>query len=190
MTSNATPERLIRRILRVDHAGEHGAIAIYGRQIERARARYPDMLPWLEETLSHEVRHCRTFRELMPARAAKPCRALAVWTYGGALLGGVTGLMGRNGIYACTAAVERTVHRYLSEQIAFLERHDGELADAVRDIQREENEHLAHAEHHLSAPDLPTRLLLALVSLATESLIFLSTRGDSFSLKNRLRETR
>lgn len=189
MTSNATPERLIRRILRVDHAGEHGAISIYSRQIERARTRYPDLVPWLEETLSHEVRHRQTFRELMPERSAKPCRALSVWKYGGALLGAITGLMGRNGVYACTAAVERTVHRHLDEQIVFLSEHDVQLADAVRSIQKEEEAHLAHAEHHLNTPGTSTRLLLAFVALATECLIFLSTRGDSLYLNRRLAGT-
>ncbi|WP_414731777.1 demethoxyubiquinone hydroxylase family protein [Vitreimonas sp.] len=46
--------RLIPRILRVNHAGEHGAVAIYAAQLAQARKRHPDLVPWLSETLSHE----------------------------------------------------------------------------------------------------------------------------------------
>ena len=53
MSASGTRKRFVRRILRVNHAGEQGAISIYGAQIALARARYPDLLPWLQETLGH-----------------------------------------------------------------------------------------------------------------------------------------
>ena len=176
--------RLIPRILRVNHAGEHGAVAIYSAQLARARRAYPDLIPWLSETLAHEQKH-RT-REAMPTRTAKPCRLMFVWSFGGAALGALTALSGRTGIYVCTAAVERTVHRHLVEQIAFLERADPALAQIVRDILIEEDAHLAHAEAHHNAHGPFARALAALVSAATETLIFLSTRGDSLHLRRAL----
>lgn len=175
--------RIIRRILRVNHAGEHGAVAIYSSQLANARRTQTDLVPWLEETLVHEQRHRSLFREAMPIRAAKPCRMLFVWSFGGAVLGAVTALCGRTGIYVCTAAVERTVHRHLLEQIAFLDDADPLLAEIVREILVEEDAHLAHAEARHNPNGLFARLLGALVSAATETLIFLSTRGDSLSLK-------
>lgn len=176
--------RLVRRLLRVNHAGEHGAVSIYQAQLARARRAYPDLAPWLEETLSHEVRHRARFREAMPTRAAKPCRMMFVWSFGGGLLGAITALFGRTGVYVCTAAVERTVHRHLVEQAAFLDRCDGELAALVRDILVEEDEHLAIAEARHDGARLLPRALSALVSGATEALIFVSTRGDSLRLKH------
>jgi ubiquinone biosynthesis monooxygenase Coq7 len=178
--------RLIRRILRVNHAGEHGAVFIYTAQLARARRGYPDLAPWLEETLSHEVRHRARFREAMPARAAKPCRMMFVWSWGGALLGAVTALFGRTGVYVCTAAVERTVHRHLVEQTAFLDGADSDLAALVRDILAEEDEHLAAAEARHDATRLLPRTLSVIIAAATETLIFLSTRGDSLRLKRAL----
>ncbi len=97
--------RLIPRILRVNHAGEHGAVAIYSAQLAHARRAHPDLVAWLEETLSHEERHRARFREAMPSRAAKPCRPMFVWSFGGAALGALTAACGRTGIYVCTAAV-------------------------------------------------------------------------------------
>jgi ubiquinone biosynthesis monooxygenase Coq7 len=178
--------RLIRRILRVDHAGEHGAISIYTSQIARARRAYPDLLAWLQETLGHELRHREAFLAAMPTRNAKACRAMAVWSIGGALLGRVTALFGRGGVMICTAAVERTVHRHLQEQIAFLEREDAELAEVVRQIQIEENEHLAFADRHHDSRALSALVLSWIVSTLTELLIFLSTRGDSLRLRSAL----
>jgi len=176
------PPRLIPRILRVNHAGEHGAVAIYSAQLAHARRAHPDLIPWLSETLAHEQTHRTRFREAMPSHEAKPCRLMFVWSFGGAALGALTALCGRTGIYVCTAAVERTVHRHLVEQIAFLERADPPLAQIVRDILTEEDAHLAHAEAHHNTNGAFARALSAIVSAATETLIFLSTRGDSLRL--------
>ncbi|HJR57612.1 MAG TPA: demethoxyubiquinone hydroxylase family protein [Rhizomicrobium sp.] len=181
-------DQVIRRILRVDHAGEHGAVAIYSAQIARAPAGKNDLLAWLQETLGHEQRHRDAFRAAMPSRAAKPCRALAVWSVGGRWLGRVSALFGTLGIMVCTAAVERTVHRHLVEQIAFLRRHDGELADIVCSILSEEKEHLAFAEANHNDNGCFARLFSWMVSLTTELMILISTRGDSFRLKAVLRK--
>jgi ubiquinone biosynthesis monooxygenase Coq7 len=178
------PSRLIRRILRVNHAGEHGAVAIYSAQLQHARRAHPDLVPWLEDTLGHEQRHRARFRDAMPARAAKPCRMMFVWSFGGAMRGALTAACGRAGVYVCTAAVERTVHKHLVEQIAFLDRADPELAAAVRDILIEEDAHLAHAEARHNTRTFFARTLGALVSAATETLIFLNTRGDSLRLRS------
>ena len=174
--------RIIRRILRVNHSGEHGAVAIYSSQIDRARKNYPDILPWLEETLKHELRHRETFLTAMPSRGAKPCRAMLVWRSGGAMLGAITAMFGKSGVMICTAAVERTVHRHLVEQIDFLERADPELAVLVRDILREEDDHLEMAERHHNPDRTSARVLSSIVTCLTEIFIFLSTRGDSRKL--------
>jgi len=182
-----TMPRLIPRILRVNHAGEHGAVAIYSAQLAHARRAHPDLVAWLEETLAHEERHRARFREAMPSRAAKPCRLMFVWSFGGAALGALTAACGRAGIYVCTAAVERTVHKHLVEQIAFLDRTDPPLAAIVRDILVEEDAHLAHAEAHHNTHGVFACALSAIVSAATETLIFISTRGDSLRLNRSMR---
>jgi ubiquinone biosynthesis monooxygenase Coq7 len=174
---------IIRRILRVNHAGEHGAVAIYTSQLARARQAHWDLTPWLEETLAHEERHRARFLAAMPARGAKPCRAMFVWGAGGALLGALTAFASREAILVCTAAVECTVHKHLIEQADFLDRADPELAALVRDILTEEDAHLAFAEERHDPHKLDALALGAIVSAATEVLIFLSTRGDSLKLK-------
>jgi len=180
--SASDAKRVVKRILRVNHAGEQGAIAIYGAQIARAKSRYPDLLPWLQETLGHEKKHRDTFLALMTARAVTPCPVAGIWSVGGAVLGFVTALFGRRGVVICTAAVERTVHKHLVEQIAYLKGRDDVLADGIRQVQVEEDAHLAFAEanHDPRAPF--ARSLSVLVEVVTEALIWLATRGDSARL--------
>lgn len=177
----------IGRILRVDHAGEHGAIAIYTAQLNRARRAYPDLIPWLEETLAHEKEHRARFRQAMTERAVEPCKSLVIWSTGGAALGAITASLGRNGIFVCTAAVERTVRRHLAEQAEFLDRADPALGLVVRDILVEEDAHLGYAQQHMAKPGIMADALDALVGMATETLIWLSTQGASFGFKRLVR---
>jgi ubiquinone biosynthesis monooxygenase Coq7 len=83
--------------------------------------------------------------------------------------------------------VERTVHGHLDEQIAFLAGRDERLADLIREIQIEEDEHLAFAEARHDPRAFAARLLSAIVAAVTTILIALSTRGDSLRLRRALR---
>lgn len=169
----------ISRILKVNHAGEYGAIRIYRAQIWLARSLYPDIVAFLEETLSHEIRHCQLFYDAMPTRNAKPRRIMALWGNGGFVLGFLTGLMGRQGVWICTAAVEAAVHRHLEDQLHFLNNRDAELQALILSIQDEELQHMHHAEDHITANGLWARLLDRVISGATDTVIWLSTWGAS-----------
>jgi ubiquinone biosynthesis monooxygenase Coq7 len=181
-------QRTIARILKVNHAGEYGAIRIYGAQLMMARALYPDLVPFLTGTLEHEQSHCRRFRDAMTTRQARPCYAMWCWGIGGSLLGFATAAMGRNAIMACTKAVEQTVHVHLDEQIRFLAGRDGELQALIADIQVEEDAHLDHARRHIRATPL-TRAIEAFVNVATGIVIWLSTQGAVTRMVRDLRET-
>jgi ubiquinone biosynthesis monooxygenase Coq7 len=187
LAARLSPDLVVRCIIQVNHAGENGAIAIYRQQIAKAKARYPDLLPWLEETLGHEQTHRDRFLKLMPARGARPCPAMAVWSVGGWLLGRGTGLLGRQSVMVCTAAVERTVHAHLVQQIAYLQVHDPAVADTVREIQRDEDAHLAYAEARHDPGRPAARFLAALIAAITDFLILIATRGDSWRLARVLR---
>jgi ubiquinone biosynthesis monooxygenase Coq7 len=183
---NFSAGRTIARILKVNHAGEHGAIRIYRSQVAIARWRCRDVVPALEEMLAHEVSHRARFAEVMPSRQAKPCRLLFLWGIGGRLLGTGTALLGRNAIWACTAAVEEAVHRHLNDQLAFLSSRDGELYALIASIKSEELSHLDHAEKNLISRGPTTRMLRRSIDAVTEVLIFMSTSGDSVRMAREL----
>ena len=139
----------VARIVKVNHAGEFGAIRIYSAQIAVAARRYPDIAPALGEMLAHEQKHCAAFFGAMPQRNSRPCRIMSLWSWGGWLLGFLTALMGRQAIWICTAAVEAAVHRHLDDQLHFLQSRDPELRDIVLSIRAEELAHLHHAEERI-----------------------------------------
>ncbi|HZR75435.1 MAG TPA: demethoxyubiquinone hydroxylase family protein [Bradyrhizobium sp.] len=180
MMADASRDALtVARIVRVNHAGEFGAIRIYSAQLLVARRLCPDCVAALSEMLRHEQTHCALFRAAMPQRQSRPCRVMQLWSWGGWLLGFLTACLGRNGIWACTAAVEAAVHRHLDDQLHFLEKRDTELRDIIQSIRVEELAHLHHAEQQLHSNAIRLRLLRQTISAMTDVLIWLSTWGDS-----------
>jgi ubiquinone biosynthesis monooxygenase Coq7 len=178
----------IANILRVDHAGEYGAIRIYQGQQLLARWRAPGLAAFLSHATEDERRHRDAFEVLMRARAITPCNTLALWGVGGWLLGLLSGMLGRAAILVCTEAVEETVHRHLEQQVKWSADHDIGLSDTIRVIQSEELQHIQSAQA-LRTPVPRTgwlRLFRWWVATATESLIWLSTYGASSRMSRRI----
>ncbi|WP_337797027.1 demethoxyubiquinone hydroxylase family protein [Rhizobium skierniewicense] len=179
MTDSRDPALTVRRILKVNHAGEFGAIRIYGAQIFIARWLFPDIVSKLEEMRDDEIDHCRLFRDAMPARGARPCRIMALWSLGGFVLGFLTALSGQNTIWICTEAVESTVHRHLGEQLRFLQKRDPDLYALILSIQEQELAHLTEAENSQKHRGTMRKVLLPIIGGLTDLMIWLSTWGDS-----------
>lgn len=171
--------RTVRRILKVNHAGEFGAIRIYGAQLAVARRFFPAIVPALDDMREDEIRHCRLFRDAMPERETWPCRVMALWSLGGYVLGLLTALGGPNLVWICTEAVESTVHRHLEDQLAFLRTRDPSLHALIASIQEEELAHLREAEHNQTRRGPARIILLPVIGWLTDVMIWLSTWGDS-----------
>lgn len=171
-----TGETLGDRVMKVDHAGEHGAICIYRAQILLARWRAPEMVGELEAFLVHERRHRRRFGAELSRRGVSRCRSYAWCGLGGFVLGAATGLAGRQAIAATTVAIERVVLRHMREQVAALADVDGEAVAALADVIGDEQAH-----HDLSAARVDPRgwwpkLINPLVAVSTEAVIWLGMR--------------
>ncbi|CAN5511675.1 hypothetical protein BH10PSE3_BH10PSE3_29280 [soil metagenome] len=187
MSPDLDPARIIRRILRVNDAGERGGVALYQAQLMVARWRCPEVVPFLESTRDHEADHARRFRALMPSRGAKVCRLPWIWTAGALLMGLSTALFGARPVYLCTEVVERSVHRHLAIQLAYVTGHDAELAALITSVSADEMEHLEHAVKMRGDRSAPLgRSLDAAITTSTEALMWLSTRGDIARLARRL----
>jgi 3-demethoxyubiquinol 3-hydroxylase len=166
----------VDQILRVDHAGECGAIRIYRSQIAVARWLHPECVEDLSRMLEHELRHFRTFDSLLKGRGIRPCYALPLWMIGGWMLGSFTAILGRRAIWVCTAAIENTVNQHLDHQVAALSTTDPEALAAVESIRRDEEEHEDHALKHGGEGRGLYRALRVLVKGATGLAIWLSTK--------------
>lgn len=165
----------IERIIRVDHAGERGAIGIYTAQLTVARILYQDLVPVLEAMLLHEREHYATFNRLLNNRSIRHCYGLGLWAVGGVLLGTATALLGRNAIWVCTNSIETTVLHHLESQLLFLEQHDAEAHAAVLSIKTDEEEHRLLGQVN-GRESILYKPLFWLVQGSTEFAIWLSTK--------------
>ena len=164
------------RILKVDHAGEHGAVSIYRGQLMIARWRAPELVPQLLEFRRHEERHRQIFQGELIRRGARRRRSYHLCGLGGSLLGLRTGLCGRSAIAATTVAVERVVLKHLEEQLTHLKSEDAEAHAAVASIYDDELEHHDTAEHDVEPGGFWFRLLSPIVGTSTEAVIWLGMR--------------
>jgi len=165
----------VERIIRVDHAGEYGAINIYKSQLLVAKLFYKDIVKKLEEMLSHEKEHYSTFNKLLHSRNIRHCYAIKFWAIGGAMLGLFTGLLGRNAIWVCTNSIESTVLHHLEWQLEYLSKHDKEAHDAVLSIKADEEAHQDFGQTN-SSNSLAYKPIFWVVRKSTEFAIWLSTK--------------
>jgi len=164
------------QVLRVNHAGELGAISVYTGQILISRMLHHACVPALSDMLAHERKHFRIFDEILRARSLRPCHALALWAVGGWVLGVFTALLGQRAVWTCTAAIENTVNTHLAHQVDFLRGGDQQVLAAVQSIQSDETTHEEYARERAGDPAGPYRWLWRSITAATGSAIWLSTR--------------
>jgi len=164
------------RVLKVNHAGEFGAIAIYSGQIAIARLVARDLVPELIEFRSHEQRHRDIFGAELARRGRRRCRSYWLCGFGGLVLGLMTGVLGRSAISATTVAVESVVLRHLEHQLDMLRGSDSAAVEAISAIVEEERAHHDQAALHVDEGGLLYRVLRPVVSMATESVIWLGMK--------------
>ena len=164
------------RIIKVDHAGEHGAVNIYTGQIFFARFTAPHLVAELAEFRSHEIRHRAVFAAELSRRAHPRCRSYMLCGLGGLVLGLVTGLLGSSAIAATTVAVESVVLRHLDHQVATLSASDPEATSAIASIVAEEQQHHDRSLGPAQAGWFWPRVLTPVVSASTQAVIWLGMR--------------
>ena len=172
----AADESLGDRVMKVDHAGEHGAVNIYRAQLLACRWRRSDITSELREFLGHEMRHREIFAAELIRRGRPRCRSYHLCGLGGFALGLITGICGRASIAATTVAVETVVLRHLEAQMSTLRLVDPAAVSAIRSIIDDERAHRDRARLQSTAGLFWPRILRPLVSWATEAVIWLGMR--------------
>ncbi|MBI1244850.1 MAG: demethoxyubiquinone hydroxylase family protein [Alphaproteobacteria bacterium] len=168
-------ERLIDRVLRVDHAGEYGAVRIYEGQLA-VLGRNGTAGQTIAHMAEQERRHLEAFEKMLPARRARPTLLQPVWHAAGFALGAATAMLGEKAAMACTVAVEEVIDAHYREQIAALPDDEAELKSTLEEFRREEVEHrdtaIAHEPH--AAPGY--ELLTSAIKAGSRLAIWLSSR--------------
>ncbi|WP_077038448.1 demethoxyubiquinone hydroxylase family protein [Pelomonas sp. KK5] len=177
LTAHLRPaEGLAERVLKVNHAGENGAIQIYAGQLLVSRITARSMRSELSEFQSHERKHRSIFQAELKRRGVRRCRSYHLCGAGGFVLGFVTALFGASAIAATTAAVESVVLRHLERQIERLTAVDAEAVAAITSIVLEEQQHHDLSAAHAQSSRFWVRVLTPVVAMSTETVIWLGMR--------------
>jgi ubiquinone biosynthesis monooxygenase Coq7 len=168
----------LAEILRVDHAGELGAVSIYRGQRAvlgeaRGQARIAGQLAEME---TQEAVHLARFDALIAERRVRPTALAPVWRLAGFALGAGTALLGEKAVHACTEAVETVIEQHYASQIDELAALEPELAAELSKFRDEE---LAHRDQAVveGAREAPGyRLLSAVIGAGCRAAIKLSEK--------------
>lgn len=134
-------------MIRVDQAGEYGAVRIYAGQMAVMGSRHPNSGE-IRRMAEQERVHLDRFNRMMTERRVRPTALQPLWSVAGYALGAVTALMGPRAAMACTAAVEDVIEKHYARQLEELGDKDPELAAVVKQFRDEEIEHHDAAIEH------------------------------------------
>ena len=131
-----------KKILKVNHAGEFGAINIYRAQMIVCRWVMQQHIPMLQHFLEDETRHLNLFWQEIQNRNGVKCKSFWLCGVGGFAMGFISALLGTKGIMACTWAVESVVIAHLHKQLEYLSsEEDGAAYAVVKSILEDEVNH-------------------------------------------------
>jgi ubiquinone biosynthesis monooxygenase Coq7 len=138
----------IDEIIRVDHAGELGAVRIYEGQLAVLRRTGSQrVVAQIEEMAAQEERHLEEFNRLIADRGVRPTALQPIWNVAGFALGAATALLGEKAAMACTVAVEEVIDDHYAAQSDELARRDEPLKETIDDFRVDE---LAHRDMALA----------------------------------------
>jgi len=174
MPGDPTKAELIDRIIRVDQAGEYGAVRIYQGQLAvLGKSPKGDMIRHMKK---QEDVHLETFSKMASERRVRPTALMPLWHVAGFALGAGTALLGEKAAMACTVAVEETIDAHYQGQIKKLGDDEADLRDTCAKFREEEREHrdLGYEHGARDAPAYP--LLFRAIKLGTSLAIRLSEK--------------
>ncbi|MBY0448912.1 MAG: demethoxyubiquinone hydroxylase family protein, partial [Hyphomonadaceae bacterium] len=171
-----TRDRRVEEMIRVDHAGEYGAVQIYkGQQaVFGPSSRTARTAQLIAEMEAGEAEHLQTFDRLIRERRVRPTALAPLWRLAGFGLGAATALMGEKAAHACTAAVEEVIQDHYAAQAEELGAAEPELKTLIERFREDEMGHreTALAEGAEGAPGYP--LLRAVIKAGCRAAIRLS----------------
>jgi ubiquinone biosynthesis monooxygenase Coq7 len=175
MAHHKVASETLKEMIRVDQAGEYGALRIYQGQLDALGHNHP-IAPTIEHMYAQEKRHLETFNQLVVKHRVRPTVLSPLWHVAGYCLGYATGLLGEKAAMACTVAVESVIDDHYAEQEKRLETIDPEIKAIVSEFRLEEVDHknIGLANDAEQAPAY--MLLTGAIKSASKLAIWLSKR--------------
>ena len=138
-----TNKKTLEEIIRVDHAGERGAIKIYEGQLLALKTIKQDsaLKDKIEEMQEHEKEHLQYFETEIQKRKIKPTYLLPLWDIMGVTLGFGTALLGKKAAMLCTASVEEVIEEHYDNQLKKLGDDEKDLKEKIKKFREDEMHH-------------------------------------------------
>ena len=138
-----TNKKTLEEIIRVDHAGERGAIKIYEGQLLALKTIKQDenLKNIIEEMKEHEKEHLEYFEKEIQIRKIKPTYMLPLWDVMGVALGFGTALLGKKATMLCTASVEEVIENHYNNQLKKIGNDEKDLKAKIEKFKNEEIDH-------------------------------------------------
>ena len=136
-------KKKIEEFIRVDHAGERGAIKIYEGQLLALNTFIKDeeLKKTIEEMKEHEHEHANYFEEEIKKRNIKPTKFLPLWDLLGVGLGFGSTILGKKAAMLCTASVEEVIDEHYQNQINQIESDEKKLKEKIIKFREDELHH-------------------------------------------------
>ena len=166
--------REVARMIRVDHAGELGAQAIYVGQMTVLKDQ--PSAPLLSEMEQQESEHLKTFEKLITKRGVRPSALSPLWRGMGYAIGTGSALVGEQAAMAVTVAIEEVIEEHYQQQLEQLGEDEPELRAIISEFREDELRHRDTALEH-GAEEAPAHKLLSRsVKAGTKIAIWLAKR--------------
>tara|TARA_B100000700_G_C14935586_1_gene804093 strand:- start:103 stop:636 length:534 start_codon:yes stop_codon:yes gene_type:complete len=138
-----TNKKDLEEIIRVDHAGERGAIKIYEGQLLALKTFKEDdeLRKKIEEMRVHEQEHYEFFDNEIKRRGIRPTKLLPLWDLLGVTLGFGTAVLGKKAAMLCTASVEEVIDKHYKNQTYKLGQDEIDLKKKIEKFRNDELEH-------------------------------------------------
>ena len=168
----------IKEMLRVDHAGEYAAVAIYDAQskVFGRSLKTRKIARQLADMRDEEQEHLDTFNALLLENNTRPTAFIGLWKIASTGLGIGTALMGEKAAHACTEAVESVIEQHYAAQIEETKDSHPELCATFTKFREDELRHHDTAIENgaKDAPGYP--LLSAVIKAGCRTAIKLSEK--------------
>jgi ubiquinone biosynthesis monooxygenase Coq7 len=138
-----TNKTKVEEFIRVDHAGERGAIKIYEGQLLALNTFVKDdnLKKTIEEMKDQEKEHCNYFENEIKIRNIKPTKLMPLWDLLGVGLGFGSTLLGKKAAMLCTASVEEVIDEHYEKQINQLKPDEKILKEKIKKFRLDELHH-------------------------------------------------
>ena len=138
-----TNKTKVEEFIRVDHAGERGAIKIYEGQLLALNTiiKNDELKKTIKKMKEHEKEHCNYFENEIKKRNIKPTKFLPLWDLLGVGLGFGSTILGKKAAMLCTASVEEVIDEHYTSQINQLESDENKLKEKIIKFREDELHH-------------------------------------------------